>query len=134
MIVKRRAFLHIRGLKLKMTSCINACCYECGYPHENKFNFCPFCGTEVSIDEERSLVNYYPLRGYESIVKILAKQHDIQISERTLKYRLQSYSLRRMFPICDLAGVKCMPWLYGRTQIQGKIHFGVTLSKKLAVF
>ena len=62
----------------------------------------------MSIDDERSLIEFYFYRGYtyQSIVKLLDKQHDIQISERTLKYRLQSYSLRRRSPTYDLAQVR----------------------------
>ena len=53
-------------------------------------------------------MEYYFFRGYtyESIVKLLAKQYDILISERTLKCRLQSYGLRRRLPNYDLAQVR----------------------------
>ena len=65
-------------------------------------------GKEVSIDDERSLIVFYFYRGYtyQSIVKLLDEKHDIQIIERTLKYRLQSYSLRRRSPTYDLAQVR----------------------------
>ena len=91
-----------------MASAIIAYCQDCGFQKENSFNYCPSCGKEVSIDDERSLIEFYFYRGYtyQSIIKLLDKQHDIQISERTLKYRLQSYSLRRRLPIYDLAQVR----------------------------
>lgn len=62
----------------------------------------------MSIDDELSLIEFYFYRGYtyQSIVKLLDEKHDIQISERTLKYRLQSYSLRRRSPTYDLAQVR----------------------------
>ena len=61
----------------------------------------------MSIDDERSLIEFYFYRGhtYQSIVKLLDKQHDIQISERTLKYRLQSYS---RLPTSGLAQVRLL--------------------------
>ena len=91
-----------------MASTIMAYCQDCGFQKENDFNYCPSCGKEVSIDDERSLIEFYFYRGhtYQSIVKLLDKQHDIQISERTLKYRLQSYSLRKRLPTYDLAQVR----------------------------
>ena len=64
--------------------------------------------SEVASDaDERSIIEYYFLRGYthESIVKLLSKQHSIHVGERTLRYRLQSYGLCRQCPVYDLAGV-----------------------------
>ena len=71
-----------------MASPIIACCQDYGFQQENNFNYCPSRGKEVSIDEERSLIVYYFYRvhTYQSIVKLLDNQDDIQISERTLKY------------------------------------------------
>ena len=43
---------------------------------------------------------------HESIVKLLSKQHSIHIGERTLRYPLQSYGLRRRRPVYDLAEVQ----------------------------
>ena len=62
----------------------------------------------ASDDDERSIIEYYFSRGYthESIVKLLSKQHGIHIGERTLRYRLQSYGLRRRCPVYDLAEVR----------------------------
>ena len=92
-------------------------CSKCGFCLQNHlndyFDFCPSCGTEVcsevaSGDDERSIIEYYFSRGYthESIVKLLSKQHSIHIGERTLRYRLQSYGLRRRCPVYDLAEVR----------------------------
>lgn len=91
-----------------MASRFTTSCHECGFHLDDSCNFCPSCGTEVVNDDERSLIEYYFFRGYtyESIVKLLSKQHGIQIGERTLKYRLQSYGLRRRCPVYDLAQVR----------------------------
>ena len=68
-------------------------CCECGFRLGNNCNFCPSCGTELTEvinDEEKSIIEYYFFRGYsyDTIVKLLFKQHGIQMGERTLKYRL----------------------------------------------
>lgn len=79
-----------------MASTIIACCQNCEFKRKT-----------TSIDDKRSLIEYYFYRGYtyQSIAKLLDKQHDIQMSERTLKYHLQSYSLRRRLPTYNLAQV-----------------------------
>ena len=66
------------------------------------------CGCDLSLDEEKVLIQHYFSRGYsyKSMVLLLAKQHGIKMSERTLKYRLQSYGLRRKLPDYDLAVVQ----------------------------
>ena len=91
-----------------MASTIITYCQDCGLQKENNLNYCPSCGKEVSIDDEQSLIEYYFYRGYtyQSIVKLLDKQHDIQISEQTLKYCLQNCSLRRRLPTYDLAQIR----------------------------
>ena len=92
-------------------------CSKCGFCLENHlndyFDFCPSCGTEVSSevasdDDKRSIIEYCFSREYthESIVKLLSKQHGIHIGERTLRYLLQSYGLRRRCPVYDLAEVR----------------------------
>ena len=65
------------------------------------------CGRALA-DEERRLIEHYFSRGhsYGSIVALLSKQHDLQLSERTLKYRLQEYGLRRRLPLYHLEEVR----------------------------
>jgi len=67
-------------------------------------------------DEERSLIEYYFSRGfqYNSIVSFLSKEHGINISERTLRNRLQEYGLRRRSPMFDINDV--------RQRIQAKLN------------
>ena len=69
--------------------------------------FCPSCGTKVTNDEERSIKEYYLFRGYsyDTIVKLLSKQNEIQMGVRTLEYQLQSYGFRRQCPVYDLGQV-----------------------------
>lgn len=100
-----------------MASMIIAYCQDCGLQKENNLNYCPSCGKEVLIDDEQSVIKYYFYQEYtyQSIVKLLDKQHDIQISEQTLKYHLQNYSLRMRLPTYDLA----QRWLLVAEELDG---------------
>ena len=85
-------------------------CSECGFRLDDNCNFFP-CGTELTEvinDKENSIIEYYFFRrySYETVIKLLFKQHGIQIGERTLKYRLQSYGLRRQCPVYDLSQIR----------------------------
>ena len=74
-------------------------CLNCSTNLSNTFNFCPQCGTEVVVTEQ-SLIEYYFSRGfeYQSIISLLSK-HNINMSVRTLKYRLKEYGLQRKLPL-----------------------------------
>ena len=58
--------------------------------------------------DEEEVIRYYFKCGYEysAIVQFLEKFHNIKISIRTLKNRLQQYELRRRMPTYDLNTVR----------------------------
>ena len=73
--------------------------------------FCNFCGCKVcnnynehppSTDDEKEMISYYFKKGYKytAIVLFLRLHHNIEISIRTLKRRLQTYGLQRK--ICNI--------------------------------
>ena len=81
-------------------------CNACGFDHNDTCTSRPMCGRAIA-DEERRLIEHYFSRGhsYGSTVALLSKQHGLQLSERTLKYRLQ-YGLRRRLPLYHLEEVR----------------------------
>ena len=64
--------------------------------------------TDSEDNTEQSLIEYYFSRGfqYKSIIDFLKKRHGINISERTLRNRLNENGLRRRSPNFDMNAVR----------------------------
>ena len=50
---------------------------------------------------EKEIIEYYFHRGfqYKNIVLLLEKYHDVRLSERTLKWKLKDFGLKRCEPV-----------------------------------
>ena len=84
---------------------------KCGTAVDRVVLFCSFCGCKIysncnelppSTDDEKEIISYYLMKGYKyaTIVSFLRLHHNIEISIRTLKCRLQTYGLQRT--ICNI--------------------------------
>ncbi|XP_028416576.1 uncharacterized protein LOC114540653 [Dendronephthya gigantea] len=83
-------------------------CSHCGYLLKFSYNFCPQCGEEKEANEERdyderAVITAYFTKGHEysRIVEMLEKEHNVTMSIRTLKNRLNEYGLKRRNTVYD---------------------------------
>ena len=81
-------------------------CTKCGTAVDGVALFCNFCGCKIynsynehppGTDDEKEIISYYFKKGYKytTIVLFLRVHHNINISIRTLKLRLQTYGLQK---------------------------------------
>ena len=86
-------------------------CTKCGTAVDGLILFCSFCGCRIysnynehppSTGDEKEIISYHFMKGYKyaTIVLFLRLHHNIEISIRTLKRRLQTYGLQRK--ICNI--------------------------------
>ena len=73
---------------------MNMICQNCTSELLETFHFCPNCGNMLT---EMDIIAHYFTRGFEysTILSFLRKFHNIEMSLRTLKSRLQSMGLKR---------------------------------------
>ena len=84
-------------------------CSQCGSLLKFSYNYCPQCGAEERLNEEsqnydeRAVITAYFRRGHEysRIVDLLKKEHNVTMSIRTLKNRLNEYDLKRRNVVYD---------------------------------
>lgn len=89
-------------------------CSYCGFLLKLTYNYCPQCGTEATNNDEhqdydeRAVITTYFRKGYEyaRIVEMLEKEHNVAMSIRTLKNRLNEYGLKRRNVVYDEAVVR----------------------------
>ena len=81
-------------------------CTNCGNEVNEEDLFCSSCGSKIVINcreqppgtnDEKELISYYFRKGYKykTIALFLKLRHNIEISIRTLKRRLQNFGLQR---------------------------------------
>ena len=84
-------------------------CYNCGFLLRLSYHYCPECGTEAEENnehqdyDERVVITEYFKKGFEysAIVEMLEKEHNVTMSIRTLKSRLNEYGLKRRNVVYD---------------------------------
>jgi hypothetical protein len=89
-------------------------CSHCGSSLKFSYNYCPQCGAEEGGNDERqnydgrAVIAAYFRKGhkYSRIVELLEKEHNVTMSIRTLKNRLNEYNLKRCNAIYDEELVK----------------------------
>lgn len=77
-------------------------CSHCGSVLKFSYNYCPQCGAEERGNnqhqnyDEREVISAYFRKGHEysRIVELLEKEHNVTMSVRTLKNRLNQYNLK----------------------------------------
>ena len=77
-------------------------CSNCGSLIKFSYKYCPQCGTAERQDDqdhydEREVITAYFRKGleYSRIVELLEREHNVSMSIRTLKNRLNEYNLKR---------------------------------------